>query len=700
MTPDYDANAIGGSINIVTPTGFDNLAPFTLVSARGAYNAKSGKLGFGASATHGRRFGPDDTLGIAVGASYFKRFIDSDLVEPRSWTRIGDVATPTSYRIYDYRIIRERIGAIANLDWRPGPDTRVYLRTIYNEFTDEEERDQIDFSFAGPPVSFPSPTQISFGGGRASREFRQNDQTQKLYNISPGVELGLGRARLDLNYTFAHAEEVTPVRDDIEFRSAGGKSSTLDLTSDRPRFVAIDQSLFDPAAFPLRRIRLRRESITEDLHAAKADLTIDLNEAAAPSFFKFGLKYTDRTKDRDNAQTQLLPAAPSTLATTGAVLPPPGDFYEGQYDFGPRIDYRGVLDFYDANPALTRLDAVSTAFNDLAIDYRIKEKIYAGYGMAHAEFDALTLIAGMRLEHTEGRYEAFAIRDTDGDGTLELSDVTPLAFDRDYTHVLPRAHLIWQPLSEVILRGAWTNTIGRPNYDATAPTFEEEDGEGEAGNPDLRPFTSMGLDLSVEFYPDADSILSLALFYKDIENPIFTRTLRDTSFAGVPLDELEQPQNADGGELFGIEANLVRRLTFLPAPLDGFGVSANVTYVSSSVTVPGREDEDIPFFRQPDWIAGGALFYERGPFEARVAVDYRDDYIVSIGSSTASDIYNKRRFTLDARISYLILDDVEVFASAANLTDETLTFFQTTTDQTFSRQIYGINADFGISARF
>ena len=700
VTPDYDANAIGGSINIVTPTGFDNLAPFTLVSARGAYNGKSGKLGFGASATHGRRFGPDDTLGIAVGASYFKRFIDSDLVEPRNWTSIAEgVSSPTSYRFYDYRIMRERIGAIANLDWRPSSGTRFYVRTIYNEFTDEEERDQIDFGFFGGDISFPAANQIAFTSGRATREFRQNDQTQTLYNISPGAELNLGRALLELNYTFAHAEENTPVRDDIEFRSGRGKSSTLELTSDRPRFVSIDPSLYDPAAFPLRRIRIRRENIAEDLHAVRADLQIELG-MNPESFVKFGGKYTDRSKDRDNAQSVQTPTMGTTLAGTGAVLPPPVDFYEGQYAFGPRIDYRGVLDFFADNPALLALDETATGFNDLSADYQISEKIYAAYGMAHIETGDLTTIAGVRVEHTDGRYDAFAIRDTDGDGTLELSDVVPLSFGKDYTHVLPSVHLIYRPASEVIIRGAWTNTIGRPNYDDTVPTFEEDSGDGEAGNPDLEPYTSMGLDLSAEFYPNPDSIVSLTLFYKQIENPIFTQTIMNTSFAGIPLVSLAQPQNADDGELFGIEANIVTRFAFLPAPFDGLGASANVTYVDSSVSVPFRADEDIPFFRQPDWIVGAALFFEKDRLEARVAIDYRDDYIVSVGSSTASDIYNKRRFTLDARISYLILDDVEVFASAANLTDETLTFFQTTTDQTFSRQIYGINADFGISARF
>ena len=698
VTPDYDANAIGGSINIVTPTAFDRAAPFTFATGRGAYNEKSDKLGFGGSLTHGRRFGPDETFGIVVGGSYFKRFIDSDLAEPINWTSISDaVSTPTSFRLYDYRIMRERIGAILNLDWRPSPDVRVYVRNIYNEFTDEEERDQFDFALAGGAPSFPSADAISFPSGRATREFRQNDQTQKLYNISPGAELRSGIATLELNYTYAHAQEHTPVRDDIEFRSAAGKSSTLDLSGDMPVFSAIDPSLFDPAAFPLRRVRLRREAIDETLHSARVDLRFDVG---ADSFVKVGVKHIDRSKDRDNSQSEALPARPLSLADTGVALPPPDAFYDGQYAYGPTIDYRAFLDYLEANPTRFRLDEATTAFNEISSDYGIREQILAAYGMANLTFGDLTAIGGLRVEQTDGRYDAFAIRDTDGDGEIEPQDAQPLSFEQEYTHVLPSLHLIYRPVPELALRGAWTNTIGRPNYDATVPIFEEEDGDGSAGNPDLEPYTSMGLDFSAEYYPDADSVLSVAVFYKRIENPIFTRTIRNTSFAGAPLLSLSQPQNADDGELLGVEANVVRRFTFLPAPFDGLGISANATYVDSSVTVPGREDEDIPFFRQSDWIASGALFFERGPFEARFAVSYRDDFIANIGSSTASDIYDKARTVLDARLSYRLLEGLEVFTSVSNITEAPLTFYQTTPDQTYSRQIYGLNADFGVSATF
>ena len=184
---------------------------------------------------------------------------------------------------------------------------------------------------------------------------------------------------------------------------------------------------------------------------------------------------------------------------------------------------------------------------------------------------------------------------------------------------------------------------------------------------------------------------------------MFTQTIQNTTFAGVALRTLSQPLNADSGDLYGIEVNAQQRFTFLPEPLDGLGVSANATYVNSEVEVPGREDEDLPFFRQSKWLLNGTLFFEKGPFAARVAVAYRTGYIENIGSptqGTAADIYEAGRTGVDARIGYQLLEGVEVFGSVSNIADAPLAYYQTTKRQTYSREIYGFNADFGVSAKF
>ncbi len=94
---------------------------------------------------------------------------------------------------------------------------------------------------------------------------------------------------------------------------------------------------------------------------------------------------------------------------------------------------------------------------------------------------------------------------------------------------------------DLLFRAAWTNTIGRPSYEQNVPfrIFEiEEDDEDvfegaiEAGNSDLDPLESMNFDVTLEWYLEPAGLLSAGVFYKDIENPIFTR-ITDAGGRGV-----------------------------------------------------------------------------------------------------------------------------------------------------------------------
>ncbi|MBB4858713.1 hypothetical protein HNO88_002039 [Novosphingobium chloroacetimidivorans] len=81
----------------------------------------------------------------------------------------------------------------------------------------------------------------------------------------------------------------------------------------------------------------------------------------------------------------------------------------------------------------------------------------------------------------------------------------------------------------------------------------------------------------------------------------------------------------------------------------------------------------------------------------------RTGYIENVGSpaqGTAGDIYEAGRTGLDARLGYQLLEGVEVFGSVSNIADAPLAYYQTTRRQKYSRETYGINADFGVSARF
>jgi TonB-dependent receptor len=703
VTPDMDANAVGGRINIVTPSAFDRNDSFLFASLRGSYNKKADRLGYGGSTSYGTRFGGDDQFGIVLAASYNKRRFDTELAEAIDWAPRGAQAifSPTNVRLFQYDIMRERIGGVLNLEWRPSDNVRLYVRNIFTEFTDKENRDQADFETSRGTLTVISPTELSFSQGRLSREFRRNEQTQRIYNISPGGEFDFGKATLSLNFTHGRAEEITPVRNDAEFRSPSNATlaHTIDLSGPRVGFDAIGSGFDNAANYPLRRLLLRQEDIVEKLNALRGDLKIGIGDDDS-SFIKVGAKYIVRDKLRDSRRDTITAVTPFTLASANLALPAPSNFFGGAYPFGPRVDYSATLALLASNASNFVTDPQLQIADQFNLDYTIKEKILAAYAMGSAKFGDLGIVGGVRLERTDARYGAFGVFDSDGDGRLEASDITPLSGRNRYTDILPSLHLNYAPGDDWQVRAAWTNTIGRPNYDQAVPTFEADDGEGAAGNPDLEPFRAMGLDLSAEFYPDRESIISAAIFYKKIENPIFTRTTFNTMFNGQPLDILTQPENADSGWLLGLEANLQYRFASLPSPFDGLGVSINGTYVKSRVDVIGREADKLPFFRQSKWIANTAIFYEKGPFEARIALTYRSPYLEAIGANRDQDIYFDKRTQWDAKLSYRITEELEMFGSVSNFTTTARREFQGIRSRRLAEELYGPTFNFGISANF
>src|SRR5690606_10304604 len=125
------------------------------------------------------------------------------------------------------------------------------------------------------------------------------------------------------------------------------------------------------------------------------------------------------------------------------------------------------------------------------------------------------------------------------------------------------------------------------------------------GNPDLDPYEAMNLDATAEYYFPFGGALSVAGFYKQVDNPIYRWGLveRDVEYDGLRFRQLTHTadRNAEDGTLRGVEFSYAQALVFLPKPLDGLGITANVSLIDSEVTVPTREGE-LPFFGQSGTI--------------------------------------------------------------------------------------------------
>lgn len=707
-TPDLDGSAVGGQINIITPTAFDRPDRQVNYSVRGNWSKKAEELGGGGSVLWSKRFG-EETFGLALGASYNTRTFRSDLWEAIEWAPQGTGGTfgPGSVRYFDYDIMRERIGLIANADFRPREGVSVFIKSVFNEYTDVEGRQQAEFDHNRGVLTETTPGVLSYSRGEVFREFRQNEQTQRIYNLSAGFEVTRGKAEVSGRVTFGRGEEVTPIRNDIEYRAQDVAltplPSTLDVRGERATFTAIGSRFFDPAAFRPRRYFFRQEDITEDLGAVQLDAR--LNDALGPDVaLQFGVKHVAREKLRDNRRQRFDSIAPATVtwATIGGVIPQPGPWFDGKAEFGPYMDYDVLLGFFRANPTLFTLNTQVEIDNQFNLDYAIDEKISAIYGMADLTRGDFRLIGGVRIEHTDVKTSAFQVEDTDNDGVLEASDVLGVQGAKSFTDVLPSLNMTWDVGEATKVRAAAGVTIGRPDYDDMVPTFDIDGTTGTeavAGNSALEPYRSVAFDLSIEHYPDAETIFSIGLFHKRIENPIFTRTTLNTVFNNVPVTRLDRPENAQTGTLLGVEFNAIQRFSKLPAPFDGLGVSVNGTFVDSKVKVPGRLDE-LPFFRQSRWIANGALFYEKGPLEMRLAVSYRDAYLETVGPTPDDDVYFGDRAQIDFKTSWTLPNEMELFVSVSNLNDASRVEYQGVPSRRLAEEIYDYSISFGISGKF
>ncbi len=240
--------------------------------------------------------------------------------------------------------------------------------------------------------------------------------------------------------------------------------------------------------------------------------------------------------------------------------------------------------------------------------------------------------------------------------------------------------------------------------------FETEEGdpdifEGaiEMGNADLDPLESANYDLALEWYLQPSGILSAGVFYKDIENPIFTRvqTLEDEVFEGRFYSELEivQPQNADSGEIFGIELGYQQQFSMLPGFLRGFGISIGYTYTDSEAQTQDRA-EKVPFFLQSDHVGNVALFYELSGLELRLGYAYRSEYLVELGDSSAEDLYIDTHGQLDFKASYQVTSQVGAFVEMKNITDEPLRYFSGTRSRMAENEFYSWTILAGVSIKF
>ena len=188
-------------------------------------------------------------------------------------------------------------------------------------------------------------------------------------------------------------------------------------------------------------------------------------------------------------------------------------------------------------------------------------------------------------------------------GYTSVGGGTQVVYDNDYDDWLPSLNLAWDVRDDLVLRFGAAKVMARPQLASLNPgsgiTFNTSgDITARVGNPYLDPFRANTYDLSAEWYFADQSLLSLALFYKDIDTYIQEfRASMPYEDTGLPLEwlptgfdpqnstDLRQWVNTPGGPLKGFEFGYQQPFTFLPGIWKnlGFQFSYCLLYTSRCV---------------------------------------------------------------------------------------------------------------------
>src|SRR5262249_52543218 len=152
-------------------------------------------------------------------------------------------------------------------------------------------------------------------------------------------------------------------------------------------------------------------------------------------------------------------------------------------------------------------------------DFSIRERVAAAYAMLSVDLGRARVVGGVRTETTKVKSNAFAMVTK---GTNLVAE--PVSGSGSYTSVLPSLVTSFDLRRNLVLRGAVTRALGRPEFDAIAPRAQlgiEDNptlgtiGRLSIGNPELKARHSWNYDTSLEWYFDEGSLVSIAVFRKD-----------------------------------------------------------------------------------------------------------------------------------------------------------------------------------------
>jgi TonB-dependent receptor len=588
----------------------------------------------------------------------------------------------------------DRLGMTAALQWRPSERTEVDLDLLWSRFNSETESPNLEaWSFSRAAVNQVVVRDYEIDASRNAFSYGVFD------NMIVAAENGFSRnesnfyqASLNARHDFTdrlhgtlklgvnRSEARTPLNVAYRFETAPNATWTYDARGDdRQPMINYGFDVTSGDRFTL--VNATRSNGGGDFqnNVAAGALAYDWSDSIS---FKLGGEY--RTYEFE------------TFGLARAITSPTGaDRLTGVDSIGRVVSIDGYVDAPEGsnlNFIVPDIDAIAkflSIYNDPLVANRSEREVDETDNGVFFQTDFNTTLAGMVVRGNVGiRYATTEVTakgwQTVTAGTPPAPSYNYVTTDNEYSDTLPSFNLAFEPRDDLVIRLGAAKVMSRPTLGdltpggSVAPTTRTV----SYGNPLLNPFRATNYDASIEWYFQNEGLLAVAVFHKEIDSFItsVTESLPYNTL-GLPLELLQgaaQPTdifqvtrriNGDGGTLDGVEVQYQQPFTFLPGFWSNFGFIGNVTFVDSDVGygTAGRNR----LTGQSKNTANATLYYEDGPFQARVSAAHRSQYLVSFpGSNGNSEEGVNDTTNIDASMSYDITDSLTFSLEGINLTDE------------------------------
>ncbi|MEE4219227.1 MAG: TonB-dependent receptor [Xanthomonadales bacterium] len=661
-------------------------------------------------------------------------------------------------------VSRERINGQLTLQWRPVDSLTMTLDYTYSEMEVQTERSELSawFNFgasesawedgpAAAPLLYREfydgyPTDVGAGGAKFGTK---NENNSIGFNVEWIARDGLGFA-LDVHSSEAESGAASPYGSNSVLGGVGYYRGTTaaDYSSDFPVLIMeTPNGQLDPSAMLTGGASFRNSYMKSEVEQLDLSGYWDMNDTMTLDFGVTGTEVNNRSAfsnvqydnwggigsadDYPDELWQIRDVRSAFSNISGSNNP---DLFNQMFVW----NWDQMIPIAEASRGQTL-----AASPDFTTDRRTKEETTSAYLQYRWNFDIgnmnANLRAGLRYEETEVTSEALVpiaeqiLWAGDNEYNIVFGDPDFTQLDGKYDYILPNLDFSLEVMDGVIVRGSYSETIGRPGWgdiqggQTLNSLVRVDGGSGQQGDPGLLPLESKNYDLSFEWYYGNGSYASVGYFFKDVSNYVGITQITDTPFSlphpgqgdwvaeamaagnssaqdirqyifstygddpavnitgtdsnGRFTGTIAGRQGADPASTFDIQVPSNQQ----DAEIDGwelavqhifgdsgFGIIANYTIVDSDIQYDNFSIGDqfaIEGLSDSYNLVG---FYDKNGWIARLAYNWRDAFLSGRfdGGGNPNPLYTDEYGQLDGIVSYTMENGVTLFVEGFNLTDE------------------------------